>query len=332
MKEWSLKMSGCSNFVIVTPDGSRVIVALPSSTAYLNCEPAPGWLVIRLGLPINSGQRWRLLPVDSGEEAKAQGQTQSTCSARKLCIVRSFVAAASKIPFDPRQARLKTERQRLEKLNKESDYVRVEPLNVLPGSEPEHYRVTFLCRGVIAIDAARNPIYGEKHQVEIFCDDEFPSDVPRLRWITPVWHPNIQHEEPKGVCVNKAEWLGGMGLDDLCRLMFEMIQYKNYHAQFTRPYPLDNEVARWVLEYAEPRNVVNKARGLSVDNKPFTRPTVTERISVGPAPSGTPPRIKLVSPAPAPSRIKIVSSSASKEREETGTVVSSSRIKILKKE
>jgi len=236
------------------------------------------------------------------------------------------------IPFDPRQARLKTEQERLEKLNRESDYVRAKPLNALPGSEPEHYQVTFLCRGIIGIDASRNPIYGEKHEVEILCDDEFPSDVPRLQWITPIWHPNIQHEEPKGVCVNKPEWLGEMGLDDLCRLMFEMVQYKNYHAQFTRPYPLDHEVARWVIEYAEPRNIVNKARNISVDNKPFTRPTVTEKISVTiPTPPAS--RIKLVTSATAPAapgKIKVVSSASTKDREKAPPT--SERIKIVKKE
>jgi hypothetical protein len=195
----------------------------------------------------------------------------------------------------------------MEQLNKDSDYVRVEVLDVLEGSEPEHYRVTFICRGITGIDSARRPVYGEKHQVEILCDDDFPSDVPRLRWVTPIWHPNIQHGDAKGVCVNKAEWLGGMGLDDLCRLMFEMVQYKNYHATFNRPFPLDMEVARWVLEDAEPKGIVDKKRKISVDDKPFTRPTVTKNITVSERPSS---RIRLVSstspsPPPATTRIKV---------------------------
>jgi hypothetical protein len=205
---------------------------------------------------------------------------------------------------------------RLRTLAQESDYVRVEEINVLNGSEPENYRITFLCKGIIGIDSSRRPIYGEKHQVEILCDDDFPSDVPRLRWVTPIWHPNIQHLEPKGVCVNKPEWLGGMGLDDLCRLMFEMVQYKNYHAEYSQPYPLDQEVARWVLEYAQPNGIVDKSRGISVDNKPFTRPTVTRLISMPPPKPAAAPRIKLVPSTevvvPKEPRIRIIGESKPK--------------------
>ncbi|MGA7410198.1 MAG: hypothetical protein WBW33_06915, partial [Bryobacteraceae bacterium] len=127
-------------------------------------------------------------------------------------------------PSNPRQARLSTERARLMLLNEESENVRVEPVDSHPGSEPERYRVTFLCKGIVGIDPQTlEPIYQFKHQVEIYCDDGFPSEVPKLHWVTPIWHPNIQHDEPRGVCVNKGEWLAGRGLDDLCRQMFEMV-------------------------------------------------------------------------------------------------------------
>ena len=178
--------------------------------------------------------------------------------------------------FNPRQARLAVERERLMRLNEESERVRVEPLDVVSGSEPEHYKVTFLCRGIIGIDPqTKDPVYGLKHEVEIYCDDDFPSEVPKLHWRTPIWHPNIQHEEPKAVCVNKAEWLAGTGLDDLCRQMFEMAQYKNYHAEFTYPFPLDQAAALWVRDFAEPRGIVNKRLGKFVDDKPFVKPTAT---------------------------------------------------------
>ena len=177
-------------------------------------------------------------------------------------------------PSNPRQARLAREWARLTEMNRESENVRAEPLNWHPGSEPERYKVTFLCKGIADIDPqTKEPIYQYKHEVEIYCDDDFPSEVPKLRWITPIWHPNIQHDEPKGVCVNKAEWVGAIGLDDLCRQMFEMVQYKNYHAEFVYPYPLDQKVAQWVREFAEPHGIVNKAAGKYVDDRPFVKPT-----------------------------------------------------------
>jgi ubiquitin-protein ligase len=294
-----------AEYVICTIDGTRVRAKLLAVTDQSRPLAVPDWL-LRLLVPAGGPMHgWSLVPVH---------QTAADDRPPLLCLAR-MMTAASRTPLDPRQARLKTERLRLARLNKESDYVRVEAVNTLGGSEPEHYIVTFLCRGIIGIDEQHRPVYGERHQVEIVCDDDFPSDVPRLRWITPIWHPNIQHTNPKGVCVNKPEWLGGMGLDDLCRLMFEMVQYKNYHATFAPPYPLDLEVAKWVTEYAEPQGIVNKKKKIYVDDKPFTRPTVTSFIRVHTPPERPAPRIRVVmstdSPqAPKHERIKVTSTTA----------------------
>ena len=178
-----------------------------------------------------------------------------------------------------RQLRLEEERKRLEAINADSDHVRVRALDSLPGRAPERYMVKFLCRGITGIDSSRNPIFGTEHEVQIYCHQDFPADVPWLQWETPIWHPNIEHYGQKRVCVNKAEWLGGMGLADLCHQMFEMVQYKNYHAELSPPYPLDSEAAAWVRDYAEPQGIVDKARGIFVDNLPFYKPGAEERVS-----------------------------------------------------
>jgi len=197
-----------------------------------------------------------------------------------------------------RQIRLEKERARLAALNDDSSYVRVVPVDPLPGQPPEKYRATFSCRGIVGIDEHRNPIYATHHEVIMYCHADFPSDVPWLRWDTPIWHPNIDHKEPKNVCVNKHEWLGGMMLVDLCQQLFEMAQYKNYHAEHTWPYPLDVEAALWVREFAEPRGLVDKKRGIYVDNRPFYKPAAAEHVSKIHIPAqmgegGLVPRIKI---------------------------------------
>jgi ubiquitin-protein ligase len=322
-------MSSTPRYLVVTPDGRKSWATLTREPGGPNPFPAPEWLVRHFGLPSNRTP-WFLYDASSSlaEAVSPTYESQAVDSRQRkdcLLLVRTTMAAA----FDPRQTRLKRERLRLQTLAKESDYVRVEEINVLNGSEPEHYRITFICKGITGIDSSKRPIYGDQHQVEILCDDDFPSDVPRLRWVTPIWHPNIQHLEPKGVCVNKPEWLGGMGLDDLCRLMFEMVQYKNYHAEYTQPYPLDQEVARWVSEYAQPNGIVDKRRKISVDNKPFTRPTVTRFISMAPQQPAAPSRIKLVptteTAVPKESRIKIIGETQT----EAPRPSSPSRIKLI---
>jgi len=210
---------------------------------------------------------------------------------------------------NPRLDRLRDEQQRLLDLQNDSDYVRVAAIDELPGRPPERYKITFLCRGISGIDGSQNPIYANKHEVEIYCDEEFPGNVPALRWSTPIWHPNIQHLEPKNVCVNKGEWMGSTGLDDLCQQMFEMVQYRNYHAQNTPPYPLDPEAAKWVREFAEPRGIVDKRRGIFVDERPFYKPKASsaraQRISIraveeAPSPSGIRVRIAVDGPKDSP--------------------------------
>jgi ubiquitin-protein ligase len=223
---------------------------------------------------------------------------------------------------DPRMQRLDLEAQRLLRINSESEYVKVEPVDVVPGEPPERYKVIFLCRGITGIDSFQAPVYSERHEVEIYCHADFPFEVPWLHWITPIWHPNIEHAEPKGVCVNKSAWRSGMGLDDLCHQLFDMVQYRNYHATHTPPYPLDPVAAKWVLEYAEPRGIVDKKRRIFVDDRPFYKATVPpERAS----------RIRirdfsLEPPAAPASRIKIHSI------DDQPTKVKESRIVVIKRD
>jgi ubiquitin-protein ligase len=325
-------MSSLCDHLVVAMDGSETVVTLPADACRGGRTRPPGWLLRGLSLDERARGGWWLVPRAAGGGA-ASAAGGAVAPAPKLYLVRAATAGAGATSFDPREERLRKERLLLEKLNAESDYVRVEFLDVLDGSEPEHYRVTFICKGISGIDANRAPVYSNRHQVDIKCGDLFPSDVPSLHWLTDIWHPNIHHVG-KGVCVNKGEWLAGMGLDDLCRMMFEMVQYKNYHAENTPPYPLDSEVAKWVLDYAEPNNIVNKRRRISVDNKPFTRPTETRFIrKAQPPESPAASRVRIVSPAAQPNTqrpsgaVRLVGTSQAPPRGADGTP---STIKIRK--
>src|SRR6202142_3172740 len=70
-----------------------------------------------------------------------------------------------------------------------------------------------------------------------------------------------------------------MALADLCQQMFEMVQYKNYHAELSPPYPLDGDAATWVRDHAEPNGIVDKKRGIFVDSLPFFKPGSAESVS-----------------------------------------------------
>ena len=60
--------------------------------------------------------------------------------------------------YDSRIDRLETEMRLLARVNTESEYVKTEPLDAVPGTPPERYRVTFLCRGIVGIDEFQAPV------------------------------------------------------------------------------------------------------------------------------------------------------------------------------
>ena len=99
------------------------------------------------------------------------------------------------------------------------------------------------------MDRQGNPIYSEHHQVEIYLHNQYPQRWPGMKWLTPIWHPNINHLNGS-VCIDAAWWTASRSLDRLVIMLGEMLQYKNYHDDPTKPpFPWDPEAARWSREY-----------------------------------------------------------------------------------
>jgi hypothetical protein len=97
---------------------------------------------------------------------------------------------------------------------------------------------------------------------------------PRMKWLTPIWHPNIEHKEPHRVCIDNTWWSPGRTMDKVVLMVGEMVQYKNFHADQTPPYPIDNEVATWV-RWAKTEGFLQ----LPVDTAELRRP---ERVRMNP--------------------------------------------------
>jgi len=188
-------------------------------------------------------------------------------------------------PSDPRLDRFRLEWELLQQLNQESDTVLVEPIGPIRPA-PLQYMARFFCRGIVGKDSSGIPKFADEHRCRITITQRYPTRPPDLYWETDIWHPNISHIT-RGVCVQEIEWLASHTLVDLCRMLFDMVQYKNYHAEHIPPYPLDADAARWVREVAEPRGYVNKALRNYADDQPFTRPigAGVARVSVASPPA-----------------------------------------------
>jgi len=140
------------------------------------------------------------------------------------------------------------------------------PLNI-----PCEYLIHYHIKSIIGVNAEQMPIYGNKHTVKIMFPPKYPIDPPELYVVTDVWHPNIKWDgKYKGrICGNTKGFGLGYDLFLLLIRIGEMLQYKQYHAEYTPPFPEDIHVAKWVLEFAEPKQIVNKKNGVTVDETPL---------------------------------------------------------------
>ena len=153
----------------------------------------------------------------------------------------------------------------------DSDFIEIQPTSTVgPLKIPTKYEVTYHLRTITGIKEDQSPIFGGKHVVEISLPKRYPLESAKIYMKTPVWHPNIQyHGKFRGrICGNTQNFGKGYGLRQLVLRIVEILEYKNYHAEHTHPFPEDGKVAEWVLEYAEPKGIVDKEKGILLKEKP----------------------------------------------------------------
>jgi ubiquitin-protein ligase len=185
----------------------------------------------------------------------------------RLILTADITAGAVGIGESPRIRRLKADLVRMQELAAQSDHIKFKASSARPGLPPEKYIITYTCKGIIGVDRAGNPKFGNRHQVEIYLHNQYPQRWPGMKWLTPVWHPNINHHNGT-VCVDAAWWTASRSLDRLVLMIGEMVQYKNFHDDPTKPpFPWDPEAARWSREYRR-----KHPRAFPVDRRELLHP------------------------------------------------------------
>lgn len=173
---------------------------------------------------------------------------------------------------NPRDNRLAKEHELLDDFCSQSKLVDYEAVPRKGGLPPERYIITYYVRSIIGIDEDKSPIYGDEHIAEIVIPPEYPlGGQPSCYMKTPVWHPNIKFDGRFAgkICVNKKALGHWHTMNMMAERIGEILQYKNYYAINEPPYPEDANVATWVRQYAEPNGIVNKERGIFVDDRPL---------------------------------------------------------------
>ena len=82
----------------------------------------------------------------------------------------------------------------------------------------------------------------DQHRVEIKLGASYPRSIPEIRWLTPIFHPNIS--EIGMVCLGGygTHWVPSVQLDELCVMLWDMARYYNYDIRS----PYNRESALWV--------------------------------------------------------------------------------------
>ena len=204
----------------------------------------------------------------------------------RLIMTADITAGAGSVSIDqsPRMRRLRGDQKLMDELARQSDFISFTASSARKGLPPERYVVTFSCKGIVGVDRKGNPKFGNKHQIEIYLHNQYPQRWPGMKWLTPVWHPNINHINGS-VCIDAAWWTASRSLDRLVLMIGEMIQYKNFHDDPTKPpFPWDPEAARWSREYRK-----KNPSAFPVDQRELLRP---ERIKIKKESKAKKPKIK----------------------------------------
>jgi len=203
----------------------------------------------------------------------------------RLILTADITAGSSTLDQSPRMRRLRADHELMRELTARSDMITFETENVERGLPPERYVVTFKCKGIVGVDKGGQPKFGNRHKVEIYLHNQYPQRWPGMKWLTPIWHPNINHLNGS-VCIDAAWWTASRSLDRLVIMLAEMVQYKNFHDDPTQPpFPWDPEAARWSRSYRAEHPQV-----FPVDRR---EPLRRERVKLKPAKAKEKPRIRL---------------------------------------
>jgi ubiquitin-protein ligase len=135
----------------------------------------------------------------------------------------------------PQIRRLRSDHAAMERLLEESSVIRFK----VQGKPAQRYLIEFRGRS-LARDMGKVAAR-DHHEVEIKLGSAYPRTMPEIRWLSPIYHPNIS--EIGLVCLGGygTHWVPSLHLDDLCVMLWDMARFHNYDIRS----PYNKEAALW---------------------------------------------------------------------------------------
>ena len=163
--------------------------------------------------------------------------------------------------FNIRETRLRNEHNKVRELVDRSDLIH---LVATDGNPPDRYKIRFTCNGVESVRSNGQPVLRDVHEVSVYLHAEYPLKQPQLKWLTPIFHPNIH--VTGAVCI--GAWWAAKTLDELLLTLGEMVQYKNLDPKD----PMNSKAASWA----------NRHKQLfPIDSRPLKGRSLSDLIKLG---------------------------------------------------
>src|SRR3954453_18207907 len=136
----------------------------------------------------------------------------------------------------PQMRRLRSDLNAMERLRAESSVLRFRTT----GQPAQRYLIEF--HGQSLAREKGKVVLRDRHEVEIRLGSGYPRTMPELRWLTPIYHPNIS--EIGLVCLGGygTHWVPSPNLGGLWGMLWDMARFHNYDIRS----PYNREAALWV--------------------------------------------------------------------------------------
>ncbi len=120
-----------------------------------------------------------------------------------------------------RDERLQKELEGLRELKRQSSLFSFEH----EGDPPEKYVVTFEGRGISGIDSGSGEAeYLESHQIQIQMAYLYPEREPDLKWLTPIYHPNVSNSGFVDLEDVGLTWTQELTVEIICERLWDVIR------------------------------------------------------------------------------------------------------------
>lgn len=118
-----------------------------------------------------------------------------------------------------RDQRLLADFNALKKLQEASTIFTFEPV----GQPPDRYTLTFQGRGITRDNSSRATVaFIDRHQVELRLSYNYPESPPDIRWLTPIFHPNVSFSGFIQLADIGVPWTPAASLDVVCEQLWEV--------------------------------------------------------------------------------------------------------------